>query len=310
MMRLGESLPPLDVRKRPTLSQDFSPNTKPTTDETAAETVSDGDRTVLLSAVHYRNEAQVRSFVAHLRGLPLPPGWRLAVAVADNSASWSTLADLPPDVKVYKNDNTGYLGGCAFAYEAWREASGQTPAWLGVVNTDLEFAPDFFQRLLAHALPDSVGIVAPNVLLDNGARQNPFMRSRPLRSWLYAYMLVWRNRRLSRLWDLGFVTKQKLDALRSPRLQAAPEKIYAPHGSAVFLRDTLLARLTLDYRGFMYFEELHLAEQARGAGLDVWWLPDLVVQHHQNATTGGVGARRRWRWKYKSTQVILEDYFG
>ncbi|CAN5852630.1 N/A [soil metagenome] len=264
----------------------------------------------MLTAVHYRNEAQVRGFVAHLLELPLPPGWRLAVAVADNSSSWSTDTDLPPDVTVYANANTGYLGGCAFAYEAWRAEAGQTPAWLGVVNTDLEFAPNFFYRLLNTALLDTAGIVAPNVLLDNGARQNPFMRSRPLRSWLQAYMLVWRNRPLSRLWDLGFVTKQKLDAFRNPHLQGEPEKIYAPHGSAVFLRDTLLKQSTLAYRGFMYFEELHLAEQAREAGLDVWWLPDLVVRHHQNATTGGVSARRRWRWKYTSTRVILEDYFG
>lgn len=266
-------------------------------------------KTVLLTAVHYRNEAQVRRFIAHLETLPLPPAWHLAIAIADNSSSWTAANPLPPNVSVYKSGNVGYLGGCACAYEAWRAECGRTPTWLGVVNTDLEFRADFFQRLAAHALPTSVGVVAPNVLLDNGARQNPFMRLRPSRLWLYAYMLVWRSALLSRLWDLGFNTKQKLDAFRSAKTHAAPTKIYAPHGSAVFLRDRLLAALTLDYRGFMYFEELHLAEQARRAGLEVWWLPDLVVQHHQNATTGAVRARRRWRWKYKSTKIILEDYF-
>ncbi len=266
-------------------------------------------KTVLLTAVHYRNEAEVRRFLTHLKNLPVPPGWRLAVAVADNSSSW-TGAPLAADVSVYKSSNLGYLGGCACAYRAWRAERGVTPTWLGVVNTDLEFADDFFVRLAAHRLPENVGIVAPNVLLDNGARQNPFMRSRPARFLLHAYMLVWRNALLSRLWDVGFVTKQKLDAFRSEHKDAAPEKIYAPHGSAVFLRDSLLTEPALDYRGFMYFEELHLAEQARRAGLGVWWLPDLVVRHHQNATTAAVGARRRWRWKYKSTRVILEDYFA
>ena len=266
--------------------------------------------TVLLSCVHYRNEAQVRRFVAHLQGLPLPPGWRLVVAVADSSASWTNEEPLPAGVSVYKSRNVGYLGGCAFAYRAWRAEHKTLPTWLGVVNTDLEFAADFFYRLAAHVLPEDVGIVAPNVLLDNGARQNPFMRSRPTRFLLYLYMWVWRSVPLSRLWDLGFVTKQKLDAYKRAHLNAAPAKIYAPHGSAVFLKDRLLTALTLEYRGFMYFEEVHLAEQARNADLQVWWLPDLVVRHHQNATTTGVGARRRWRWKYKSTKVILEDYFG
>ena len=276
--------------------------------------VDNGPKTVLLTAVHYRNEAQVRHFIAHLHSLSLPPGWRLAVAVADNSASWTptSLAPelLPAAVNVYTNGNTGYLGGCAFAYRAWRAEHGTLPGWLGIVNTDLEFAPDFFDRLVTHELPAQVGVVAPNVLLDNGARQNPFMRLRPARFLLYGYMRVWRNTLLSRLWDLGFVTKQKLDAFRSAHLNAAPAKIYAPHGSAVFLKDNLLEVSTLEYRGFMYFEELHIAEQARRAGLEVWWLPDLVVRHHQNATTGHVRARRRWRWKYQSTRVILEDYFG
>lgn len=264
---------------------------------------------MLLTAVHYRNEAQVRGFIAHLRDLSLPPGWRLAVAVADNSASW-TAEPLPAGVSVYKSTNSGYLGGCAFAYRAWQAEHGVRPAWLGVVNTDLEFARDFFEHLVAHDLPRNVGVVAPNVLLDSGARQNPFMRLRPARFFLYVYMLVWRNTLLSRVWDWGFVTKQKFDAFRSAHTDAAPQKIYAPHGSAVFLRDRLLAALKLEYRGFMYFEELHLAEQARLAGLEVWWLPDLVVRHHQNATTGGVRAQRRWRWKHKSARVILEDYFG
>ena len=86
--------------------------------------------------------------------------------------------------------------------------------------------------------------------------------------------------------------------------------IYAPHGSAI-----LLHRRYFEQGGhlrcstLMYGEELHVAEQARAAGLQVVWAPMLRLEHRPHATTKGIARAQHFDWKYESWCAALNLYF-
>jgi GT2 family glycosyltransferase len=90
-----------------------------------------------------------------------------------------------------------------------------------------------------------------------------------------------------------------------------PGCIYAAHGSAVFIRDTFFRRGgSLRFGGFMFGEEIHLAEQARRLGLSVLYLPTIRVIHGGGSTTMRVHTRERRRWHLESARVLWNQYFG
>jgi GT2 family glycosyltransferase len=279
-------------------------------------------QTLLLTAVHYHDTTLVKSFVEHVCALARPDDWDLQIALSDNSSSWPTGEQLPAGVTVYApGGNVGYLSGCAAALRKWSGDHGRMPEWVAVLNTDLELAPDFFSRLLQLDLQSDCAIIAPDVRLESGLRQNPYLRVRPSRRQMYVDLITYGSRTLSALHDRLYAVKAKarralhrrpsgeVDTTRIPN--EGPTQIYAPHGSAMFIRRGFFELGgVLEYRGFMYGEEMHVAEQARNIGLTVRYEPSLRVLHKAHATTGRQARDRIQRWRADSAQVIWHDYFS
>jgi GT2 family glycosyltransferase len=253
-------------------------------------------KTLLFTLAHYENSEDVRRFLAHIRTLAVPDGWTIDVAVTDNSGG------APPESHPFTAPrNLGYLGGCAFALERY----GRIPEWVAIVNPDLEFAPDALVHLLPRQLDDDVAIVAPSILLGGTTPQNPFFTRRPPRWRMAAYRVVFRSRILTRLLDMLSLMKR-----RRAVMDDVPRDIYAAHGSAMFLRRRFFERgATLAFDGFMFGEEIHLAEQARLRGLRVRYLPSVVAVHRGGTSTGRVTSEQRRRWHRDSADVLWRDYF-
>lgn len=275
-------------------------------------------RIILLTAVHYHATDAVCQFLTHVAACRLPEGWTLEIALADNSGDWDHTRQLLPGVHLYSSaENTGYLNGCAYAFAQWSNEHQQTPEWVGVVNTDLEFADDFFERLLTLTLPAQTAVIAPDVRLENGMAQNPFLRQRPRPEKIRNYTLIYRHQALARMLLFVHEAKRWVIALRrahtpAPRVETMrePETIYAPHGSAIFLQREYFARGgVLNYGGFLYCEEYHIAEQARRLGLQVVWTPGLTITHHEHTTMNTITRERRRRWAYESNTFIWQEYF-
>jgi GT2 family glycosyltransferase len=142
------------------------------------------------------------------------------------------------------------------------------------------------------------------------------MREPMTRRRAYFYMVVTRRRVLYRM----FHASRPVRALARrwigrvdprPASHAGAAAIYAPHGAAVFLHPRFFARGgTIHYRGFMYGEEIHIAEQARSCGLEVVMAPDLRIEHEGSFTTGTLTCERRRRWQQDSSRIAWEDYFA
>ena len=258
----------------------------------------------VFALVHYKNTDAIRTAIADLRSLTCPAGWSVDVVVADNSG------DAPPDLDaaiVRDGTNHGYLGGAAKAFDHWRLSRG-VPSWFVIINPDAKPRVDALLALANTPLADNVAIVAPNVLLGGDTPQNPFMSARPTRARMRAYTIAFRSGLLTAALDLLLNLKRG-----GARLVARPQQprcIYAAHGSIVFVRSTFFERGgSLAYRGFMFGEEIHLAEQVRRLAMCVLFVPAIEVVHEGGSTTSLVGSSGRREWHRASAEVLWEDYF-
>ncbi len=260
---------------------------------------------VVFALVHYRNTAAIQSAIAHLRALGVPPGWTVEVIVADNSHDAPASLGAPI---VGDGANRGYLGGAAMALAHWRAAHNQPPDWFVIINPDAAPRADALLALAGAALADDVGMVAPAVLLGGVTPQNPFLSARPSRARMWGYTIAFRSAVLTRALDLLLGLKRRR-ARRAPA-SPVPRSIYAPHGSIIFVRRVFFERGgTLDYDGFMFGEEIHLAEQARALRLAVRFVPAIEVIHDGGSTTGRVDSASRREWHRASADILWRKYF-
>ncbi len=102
-------------------------------------------RVILLAITHYNNSMEICTFLNHVFDLTLPNDWRLEVAISDNSGTLNLTGSFQAGVTVYKpKNNLGYMPGCSYAFQRWVEERKIYPEWVGVANTDIEFAKDIF----------------------------------------------------------------------------------------------------------------------------------------------------------------------
>lgn len=259
---------------------------------------------VVFALIHYRNTAAITTAIADLRALTKPSGWNIEVIVADNSC------DAPGDLDatvVRDGSNHGYLGGAAMAFDHWRKLHG-IPAWFVIINPDARPGVDALLALAKAPIARDVAIVAPNVLLGGSSPQNPFMSERPSRARMRFYTFAFRSALLTRVLDAMLDLKRRRAQSAPPAKE--PRSVYAAHGSIVFVRSTFFERGgTLAYRGFMFGEEIHLAEQVRTLGLRVLFMPAIEVIHDGGSTTDRVDSSRRREWHRASSNILWEDYF-
>lgn len=256
----------------------------------------------------FHDVARVRTFAEHLRRLPRPHDVELHIAVTDNGRERRRPLIAGADLFTPPR-NLGYLGGCVHALESWRAAGHALPDWVCVSNTDLTLADDFLLRLTTEACSDDVGVVAPDVRLVDGAPQNPLLWRRPARLMMLAYAVLARSRMFARAFEAGVRVRHFFRLFRERATDAS--SIYAPHGSIVLLHRRFFERgAELRYGALMFGEEIHIAEQARRAGVRVIWRRDLRVVHEQHATVGRVRTDQRHRWLAESADVLWRDYFA
>jgi GT2 family glycosyltransferase len=268
------------------------------------------ERTILLVANHYKNADEVRAFVRHAASLSLPAGWGLRIAICDNSDDWVGDAPHPCATMLRPRANLGYYGGCAHALAQWQARTGTLPAWIGAVNTDLELDARFFVTLVEQ-VPPHIAVVAPAVQLPDGTHQNPYLRERPSRTRMLWMRAVFRASWLAWAWTLGHEVLRRMRPHSRVDGTRKRETIYAPHGSIVmFRREFFAAGGRLEFGGFMYGEELHVAEQARRLGFSVLYEPGCHVLHNAHAVVGKVPSALNRRWRSESSDFIWSAYFG
>ncbi|MCG6154847.1 hypothetical protein [Rubinisphaera margarita] len=271
---------------------------------------------VIVLATHYHNQEEVLNFLTMLSQLRRPARCQLTVLISDNSRNWSpSSGHLPLSVHVLRPDsNLGYLNGCQWAW-ANRPMKRVENSVLLITNTDLTFDDSFLERLFELRFSENVGVIAPAVTLPDGEAQNPFLRHRPTAWRLAAYQWLFSGSWGLRVLNSAARIRSSLVRARSKRKSKTssdvPQRIYAAHGSVFLLREVFLEQGgKIGYGGFLYAEELHIAEQARRLQLDVLFVPELQAIHQGHAVTQQSSLARRAKFKSDSLKFIRRSYYS
>jgi GT2 family glycosyltransferase len=185
------------------------------------------------------------------------------IIVVDNGSTDSSVANARKAFSSFRiielTENKGFTGGNS---EALKIARGE---FIALINNDCRADDVWCERLLAPMLNDStIGICASKLLFDRGHTINS------VGDGLTAAAVGF-NRGLG----------EKLPCYTEP------EMVFGACGAAVLYRQRMLEEIGfLDEDFFLYDEDTDLSFRAQLAGWKCVYVPDAIVYHKGNATSG------------------------
>lgn len=276
--------------------------------------------TILVICVNYHNEYETVSFVQEL--FKQKGEFYLYVVIVDNSDTNSeihpSLAALACDTRimVIKAGNLGYFGGAARGLECYLERY-KLSDWIIVSNTDISFPSNDMLNLLLFYNNDPPAVIAPAIISQvSGLNQNPFMLRRPSRLRMHFYKWCFRSYFLLKCYEYLSAFKKCLKKhilgkrKKRQKLDQLKETIYAPHGSfIIFNKKYFISGGTLDYKGFLFGEEIYVAETVRRLSLHILYEPRFVVIHREHSSMSVVKSRILARYKAQSAKFCADTFF-
>ena len=207
------------------------------------------------------------------------------VIVVDNNSHDGTpdmIRQEHPQVRLIEpGENLGFSAGNNVGLA---EARGR---WLMLLNPDTEIIGDALSILVGFLQNHpAVGLVGPALFYADGSQQSTRHRFPSLLSLFVAstplYPLLSPLLRQYYMSDQSVKEVQAVDWLSGAALVVRRE-VYQNVGG-------------LDEGFFMYFEETDWQRRIKAAGWPIWFLPDAVIRHYEDASSGQVVALRHIRF--------------
>lgn len=198
---------------------------------------------------------------------------------------------------LFSLQNVGYFAGLNLGLHRALALVPDADAYI-VGNNDLEFPADFGTQVAHRA--DTIAarlVVAPNIVTVTGRPQNPHA-IRPLGRFrglvLDGYALSFTLARL-----LTWVARHTQTVTRRKDVEQhhAEGFIFMGLGACY-----ILSRRFLDVVGelpaevFLMHEEFFLSRRIAEEGETVYYIPEIVVRHHDHGSIGAVSSRRIWNY--------------
>jgi GT2 family glycosyltransferase len=212
--------------------------------------------------------------------------------------------------------NLGYLPGANYGY-TWAAQQWDLPDLVVVSNVDLIFdGSELLSSIEKLTYDKTIGVYAPKIVsLITGRDQNPYMVDRPKRSLykfhsliyssLFGYLLV------SLTWKVRNILKSFFKANLNNHIQSlSPGRIYAPHGSfMLFTKMYFESSGNLDFKSFLFGEEIYVAETLRRINLQIEYIPEIKIIHDEHKSTSMVGLIRRAAFTKQSSSYLMGEFF-
>ena len=270
---------------------------------------------VYIFCINFNTEAEIISLLKSIR----PVGsLSISVIIVDNSDTFdcqylSVLNIDSINIEVLKpGENLGYFGGVRFGLD--EAAIDLGAGYLMIANPDLIFGADFFERLSTLELAADVGVVAPKITnRPSGDEANPFLRRRPSRQWMQFRRFVHRYPLVLFFYDLLSNMKQRWRArFNGPQLNASNcEQIYAAHGSLFIMSSSYITKgCDFDHKGFLFGEELYVAEMCFEKNLRTIYCSSLEVTHYQHASISKLRTKQFAGYAFESLTFLKGRFFG
>lgn len=262
---------------------------------------------ILILAVTYRSYDCLPGFLESIDRASENTDAEVVVAIGDNTDDGYQDIDFSYrniEIRVFPyHENLGYLG-CAL--RMLREiCPAEVFDFVAVSNVDVAMDADFF-RMLAKEQEEDIAWYAPDVFTPSlGTHENPFMLNRPTKMHFRKWMLMHSIPLL-----YGFIKKRPKKKRLDPEAFSKPKDIYAGHGSfMLFSWRFIKENLSMTFPGFMYAEEIFLAEKIRLAHMRIKYCPSMKITSIGSVSVSLLGNEWRCKANRDSLTKIRDMYF-
>ena len=272
------------------------------------------NRNVLIFCVNFNTENEVLRLISSVN--PLSSS-RIDFCIIDNSNTFSEVfmrraCSGAISIKLLKpGRNLGYFGAIRFALTTIER--DHSSDFVIVANPDLVLADDFFKVFESLELPPDVGVVAPKITnFPSREQANPYMTRRPSRRAMQLRKFIHQSPSLLWHYQILALAKQYVSALvgRHSLPRNAAEEIYAAHGSLmIFSPNYLQSGGDFNHGGFLFSEEIYVAELSREKKLRTIFIPALEAFHYQHASIKKLKPPRFSEYHSESLNFIFERFF-
>ncbi len=200
------------------------------------------------------------------------------------------------EIQIIQSRNAGYFGGANLGLTKFQT---DQHSWVIISNNDIQFAPDFFERLANGNYPPNC-IVVPRIIGSDGIDQNPqYTTPIPLHKRCAFALLFLLPARLG--WPLfnflGRAFGQRGIAGRPTQL-SQPAVVWIPLGAIFVIPSSTMQRLQqMPDESFLYGEEMLLKRNLSAIGGEFIMDPNLTVHHDESSTTSSLGGLASWKFK-------------
>lgn len=240
---------------------------------------------ILLIGVTYHSDKELHAFVDSVR-----------------CAAKRVTGKIQVDIEIVDNgqDNKGYLGGALLVYNT----KGQDYDFVSISNVDLQLKEDFFEQLLKIDT-NNVGWLVPDIYTSKIDRhENPYMLSRPTKQKFCIWNIIYCSTFIYRVYHYLYLLKGK----RTREYNSC--NIYAGHGAfMLFTKEFIKHYPQLQFPGFMYGEEIFMAELTHAAQLTVTYTPSLRIDNVGSVSTRLINQKQKSAWSKESLKAIYKKFF-
>ncbi|SUA99134.1 Glycosyl transferase family 2 [Pannonibacter phragmitetus] len=247
-----------------------------------------------------------------VRTLLANAGHDIHVAVVDNQSRPEEVTKLSaiegPGVDVLRLEkNLGYFGGLNAGIHHLRSVRPDI-GWIIAGNNDLEFSPDFCDRL--EAIEPEIRqhpVVSPDIITGDNEHQNPHVLEKISKVREVFYDLYYSNYYLGLLIHKVALALHRFTDRCDEENWETPGYIYQGHGSVYLIGPRFFELFSeLWAPTFIMSEEYFLSRQLADAGEKVWYDPRLQVRHLWHASLATLPSKRRWEYARDAHKVYRQ----
>lgn len=259
---------------------------------------------------NFNNSSFTVKAVATLRA---NAGHEIAIVIVDNGSDQNNqmilraLAASEPAIHVmFGQENVGYFRGLNLGIKHLRVLAPEI-TWIVIGNNDLEFPPDFCDRVASNTGRwQDHAVISPDIVTLDGDHQNPHVISNISMLRELMYDVYFSNYYIGLLTQKLAMTFRRLSDRSDEKQWQIAQPIYQGHGSCYLLSPAFFKHFDeLWAPTFLMSEEYFLAKQLMDVGQQVYYDPAIRVIHHWHGALEQLPSRRRWElsrkahWEYR-----------
>lgn len=267
---------------------------------------------IVICVVNYHNAQEVVSYVNTLFSQTCYND--IEIVITDNSNSDSEYnylkQYLPRNIFIYQvNMNLGYINGINYGLCKYLETN-DLPEWIVISNTDISYEDNLFYETLLELYPNGYNsVIAPCIYsTENNLYQNPLVINRYSKLKMFILTYVFKFHVVERIFDYLNKIKNQFQKRKTELLPN--QEIYIGHGACLIINKSYFIKGgNLEYKSFLFGEELFIAEQVKKNGGKVYFDNRLKVKHYEHTTIKKEKRKLINKYYFDSMKYLYKEFY-